>query len=584
MKILIVNGFANANHERYLHFKHLVMQALRSIEKLDVTGITIVEKHRSGLADYIFELHTDNADPAAITRFDGLDFVFLDGDCTIPPWHPGYKKVCTLVKMCMMTGKCLFGANFAASVLAYLCSTGGEMIHALNGNGRGAPLKNVQSIPAPVDDDFLPHAVILDSDTGDYYTYNAGRLEWEPKGNTGLVVHSSDRDRDFGARPNSARAGTRRRDGKLDSTCCRLADLKCCGRLEMQHHVYLNGLRHGQFIVNCASKWDLDERITSTSGNKYTVFVDSPRGPLLIEFGNALCAHFSIAHDYPETTVILQNFVESKFEQIKLHEHVDRSYMSSVSGMVATTGGSGPPKHIASLSANFEPSIPPPKLDGTVKGKNSPKKCRPLSAASTVLKPKIRPHSATPTMLSKHVHTKRVAASDDVDGSDNQREVHVTPSHDLVDCKNPATMPAAISTTKFDPTVAEDAFRPPKAKGTVKLCRVGDPHKPYCAYHRFQKMGQPGGGAYYSVVNDAPYVGPFEKRVVEGEKSKLRWMAGPFRTTFGKASTHVHPAEGILGGKYPYDVRNIPAHVLEPARNHDHPKPKPKIKPKRIIS
>ncbi|RHZ09582.1 hypothetical protein DYB31_000817 [Aphanomyces astaci] len=409
MKILIVNGFANGSHERYLHFKQLVMHALRSIAKLDVTGITIV---------YIFELHTGNADPAAITHFDGLDFVFLDGDCTIPPWHPGYKK-------------CLFGANFAASVLAYLCSTGGEMIHALNGNGRGAPLKNVQSMPAPVDDDFQPHAVVLDSDTGDYYAYNAGRLEWEPKG-------------------------------------------MFCG-------------------------W-------------YTVVVDSPRGPLLIEFGNALCAHFSISNEYPETATILENFVVSKFDQIKLHEHVDRSYMSSVSGMLSSSGGAGPPKHIASLSANFEPPVPPPRLDSTTHGKTSPKKCRPLSAASSTVKAKPRPHSATPTMVAKLGQVNRLRTDNNT--TDNQTErTDGSPEkkHD------PAT---PIPPVANNHPSGDMKFMPPKAKAsTIKVCRVGDPHKPYCAYQRFQKMEKTAalGGTYYSVVNDAPYVGTFEKHVVEGE-------------------------------------------------------------------
>ncbi|RHZ23137.1 hypothetical protein DYB26_000517 [Aphanomyces astaci] len=343
MKILIVNGFANGSHERYLHFKQLVMHALRSIAKLDVTGITIV---------YIFELHTGNADPAAITHFDGLDFVFLDGDCTIPPWHPGYKK-------------CLFGANFAASVLAYLCSTGGEMIHALNGNGRGAPLKNVHTI--------------------------------------------------------------------------------------------------------------------------------------------------------------LENFVVSKFDQIKLHEHVDRSYMSSVSGMLSSSGGAGPPKHIASLSANFEPPVPPPRLDSTTHGKTSPKKCRPLSAASSTVKAKPRPHSATPTMVAKLGQVNRLRTDNNT--TDNQTErTDGSPEkkHD------PAT---PIPPVANNHPSGDMKFMPPKAKAsTIKVCRVGDPHKPYCAYQRFQKMEKTAalGGTYYSVVNDAPYVGTFEKHVVEGEDD-MKKAGTPYR-------------------------------------------------------
>ncbi|KAG9413869.1 hypothetical protein AC1031_013080 [Aphanomyces cochlioides] len=549
MRVLLVNGYSHASHERYHQFKQLVLGSLRYMEKLDVTGMTLLEKHRSDLTEFIFELHSDTSDPAAITRFDRLDFVFVDGDCTLPPWHPGLKKVCTLVKMCMMTGKCLFGATFAASMLAYLCSTGGEMIHAIHNNSKGVSLKTMQSIPPP-EDELQPHDVLLDSDTGDYYKFNSVKCAWEPKGNTGIILHSSDRDRDFGSRPNSARGGTRRRK---DSTLChsKLADTTCCGRLEMQNHIYLQGLSRRQFLVNCPSKWDLDERITCTGGNKYTVFVDSQRGPLLIEFGNALCAHFIISKDYTETCTILVNFVKSKFDQIKLHEHIDRSYIASVSGMIShgNNDGSGPFKQIASLATDAPKA--PPHFNASNQGRTSPKKCRPLSAAATAKSTnRSRPHSATPTMLAKHsrpTHTK----SNQRDGSNDNNRSGVAQE--------------------------ELKFVPPQVKSKVKVCRVVDSQMPYCAYNKFNKMNQEDKTAhaprtYYSVINDAPYVGPYEKQVVEGEKSKLKWIGGPFRTVFGKASTHIHPEEGILGANYPYDERNIPANVLEPDRNFDHPK------------
>ncbi|KAF0687244.1 Aste57867_21006 [Aphanomyces stellatus] len=551
MKFLLVNGYSHASHERFQKFKHHVVHILRHIEVLDASCVGLEEKHRSDLGEYIFELHSDNADPLAITRFDHLDFVFLDGDSSIPPWHPGLKKVCRLVKMCMMTGKCLFGGSFAASLLAYMCSTGGDMIHVVNGNGKGAPLKSLQSVPPPTQE-LQVHEVLLDSDTGDFYTYSPTTMEWEPKGNTGIIVHCSDRDRDYGARPNSARGGTRKRHDKDHApVLSRLADMQCCGRLEQQNHVYLKGLRNRQFVVNCPSKWDLDEKITSTSGNKYTVFVDSQRGPLLIEFGNALCAHFSIAKEYPETCTILENYVVSKVAQIKIHEHVDRSYMASVSGMISHGTRTGQAKYLAPVAT--EPPKAPAMFDATNKGKTSPKKVRPLSAAN-VAKPKTRPHSATPTMLAKHDANglRRTPVNNQGDGDDD----------DVVD----------RTKTALD-------FVPPhvKGKGQVKVCRLADPHKPYCAYERFQKIQardeKSRGGGYYSVVNDAPYVAPDVKEIVESEKSKLRWKAGPFRTAFGKASTHIHPEEGILGANFPYNVRHTPAHVLEPDRNFEHPTP-----------
>jgi hypothetical protein len=124
-------------------------------------------------------------DPTSITRFDRLDFVFLDGDATLPPWAPSQHKLCLLVKMCMMTGKCLFGANFAASLLASMCSTGGEIIHAINGHGHGIPLRGIPiSISPPTtlpEVTSLATQVLLDSETGDCFVYNHVEQIWEPK-------------------------------------------------------------------------------------------------------------------------------------------------------------------------------------------------------------------------------------------------------------------------------------------------------------------------------------------------------------------------------------------------------------------
>jgi hypothetical protein len=123
-------------------------------------------------------------------------------------------------------------------------------------------------------------------------------------GNTGLVLRSSDRDKDhFGSRPNSARAGTVKRSGydRSSITCAKRGDIPCVRRVDMHRHLCLDNIRDRPFIVNCASKWDLDEQITYRSANRYKVLMDSPRGPLLIEFSNALCAHFIVSKAYPET-------------------------------------------------------------------------------------------------------------------------------------------------------------------------------------------------------------------------------------------------------------------------------------------
>lgn len=54
-------------------------------------------------------------------------------------------------------------------------------------------------------------------------------------------------------------------------------------------------------LVYCSSIWDLDEDINRTGGTCYETIIDSSRGPLLLEYGNLMAAHFQVSERYPET-------------------------------------------------------------------------------------------------------------------------------------------------------------------------------------------------------------------------------------------------------------------------------------------
>ncbi|EQC42534.1 hypothetical protein SDRG_00266 [Saprolegnia diclina VS20] len=540
MRVLLVNGYASRDDPpaKYVQFKAAVEAALTTLHVHDVIAPLILERHRSELDAFVYEVHSVTADPESITRFDQLDFVFVDGDVTMPPWAPPLRKLCTLLKMCMMTGKCFFGAGFSAAILAYLCSTGGELLQAVNGHGRGCPLRAVPSAPPPKND-INSHIVLLDSETGDYFSYNVRHNTWEPKGNTGLVMHTSDRDRPYGARPSSARAGTRKPNNHASSALVsKLADVQCCGRIEQRAHVYLQGLELAQFVVNCPSKWDLDETITHTSGNRYKVFLDSQRGPLLIEFGNALCAHFTVAKAYPATCTILANYVKAKFDMIRVHEHVDRTYVASITGAVPTDANmpTGPFKSTSVLPAM--------SLDQTAKGRTSPKKCKSVAVSTA----KLRPRSAAPT-TQPPVYARRLRSA--------LSHTHAAPQR-----------PSNQSPPKTGATQAPTFTLP------VRRLVDQEAKKPYCAHAKFEKLRLRDAtqGGFYSVVNDGPYRGSYEQQVIDDEKSKLKWVGGPFRTTFGRASSHEFVDDGILGPGEPYDVTHTTAYVLEPERNnHQHP-------------
>lgn len=377
------------------------------------------ERHRSALDEFLYELRSEFADPNAITRFDQLDFVLVDGDGSSSPWAPSARKLALLVKMCMMTGKCLFAAGLGAALLSYVCVTGGELLRVLNNSGEGSLLDTVHDLPPPPSSD-SGDGVLLDTKTGDYFAFSARDNCWVPKGNTGLVLHSSDDARLFyGARPNSARAGGVNKTGSGQSSLClaRRGEERCCARLEaMKGHAVLraalasdgNNLATSssrELVLRCTSRWDVDEEISSTGANRFRVLMDSARGPMLLEFSNCMGAHFELdARAYPATLELLRQFVRAKYEELKVYAHLDRSYVAAISGgnarlrerlvLAQNKRVARPLSAGASSTASRTVKAPAVSMTsdnltgggsastgaGMSPGRTSPKRCRPVSA------------------------------------------------------------------------------------------------------------------------------------------------------------------------------------------------------------
>lgn len=219
-------------------------------------------------------MHSEFSNPQMITKFDLLDFVIVAGDPNgAPPWAPSMRKLTLVTKMCMMTGKCFFGIGIGAKLLAFVCSTGGEYVRVMNNSGLGSLIDDIQAIPSPqaaTASRTSQNDVLLDTKTGDFFVFDPRERTWIPQGNTGIVLHSSDLARDYGARPNSARAGTRPVRAQLSQPLMlsKRGETKCCCRLEFMQHALLQKLPHREFVVNCKSKWDLDERIATTGNNR----------------------------------------------------------------------------------------------------------------------------------------------------------------------------------------------------------------------------------------------------------------------------------------------------------------------------
>ncbi|ETM49082.1 hypothetical protein L914_06533 [Phytophthora nicotianae] len=547
MRVLIVNAYpasSKRGRERFEQFRRHVTRVVREIQKAEVTRVEIVEKHRSNLDSFLFELHSEFADPHNITNFDQLDFVFVDGDANSSPWAPNMRKIALLTKMCMMTGKCFFGSGIGASLVAFVCSTGGEQLRIMNNEGKGSMIDKLQDIPPPPQESrpvgFVSprggdNNVLLDIKSGDFFVFVEREHSWAPKGNTGLVLHSSDRARSYGARPNSARAGNKKTNvGKISQPLflSKRGEIRCCIRLEVanQHSIITTTFpRERELVLNCKSKWDLDEEIATTGGNKYRVLIDSSRGPMLLEFGNCFGSHFELASEYPESLALLRNFTLAKYDELKVHAHIDRSYVSAISGSARLKQrlSQAQNKHVGSTHiSRMETTLPINNNahlveghEGIGVGRSSPKRNRPVSAGPY----RSKPHEVIP----RRIHTSRSAYASSLDSS-----------------------PKSLFQAK-----------PPRI---VRVPQKNELEKPYCAQHRFVKMRkeEKQSTGYYSVVNDAPYVSAYEHEVVNKQRSKLRWIGGPFRSAIGKASTHVVPEASIFIND-PFVQKNVPFYMTQ---------------------
>lgn len=66
----------------------------------------------------------------------------------------------------------------------------------------------------------------------------------------------------------------------------------------------------------CQNRWDVHPVNSSDTDNIYKIFAESPRSPQIIMDKNAVCTQFHVDPRYPETVVLLENFVHHMCEKI----------------------------------------------------------------------------------------------------------------------------------------------------------------------------------------------------------------------------------------------------------------------------
>ena len=199
MRILIVcaikPGGSHGPAEQFTrHVKNAFKGALRQHEKVEF----IVRQHTE-LQEFVPPVAGPGSPDSrkCIAAFDGLDFVFIDGDEQLLPWVPAAASLLKLLHLCALAKKCVFGCGCAVQLLAYLVQVGSAQVPVLNGGGLGGALDDFCQPPlgglaTAVGQE--PEGVMLDNRTGDIFRWYECDTQvscvssggWVPVGNLGL--------------------------------------------------------------------------------------------------------------------------------------------------------------------------------------------------------------------------------------------------------------------------------------------------------------------------------------------------------------------------------------------------------------
>lgn len=115
------------------------------------------------------------------------------------------------------------------------------------------------------------------------------------------------------------------------------SEMKC--RVLKQHiQSYLtqglsvSAIQFKAFLVPSPGGWDVHPINSSDQENIYQVIADGERGPMIITLKHIVCTKFHIEAKYPETIVVLTNFVVHMSEKMYSERHRDDLPLSLVRG------------------------------------------------------------------------------------------------------------------------------------------------------------------------------------------------------------------------------------------------------------
>ncbi|CAK9021285.1 Uncharacterized protein SCF082_LOCUS15275 [Durusdinium trenchii] len=331
MRVVVVDAFGCKAEDRALwrEFRGATTKAVRDV---DLGGVKIEVVRLAEVRRLVY----DEADPKCGTEgmreLDRVDMFCIGCQPNLFPWEEAGRDLAVLLRMCFVTSKVVFGSGALGHFLGYLCCTRG--LHLLPVNGpAGSELSSLDAhaMAAKVRDP--QRDVFLDCATGDTYMFKARKGRWVPYTNVGSKLKS-------GKEPRVTRHVARVAKPLVGTYFSKSNETICFAEGRTANHWLLRGIEEVEFVVRSQSKWMLDADSNLRSKHQYETILRDRAAPLLVRCRNFVAAHFDISARYPQTLMILQNFVRKEMRRIQQRGSVDRKgavYLNFQTQLAETT-------------------------------------------------------------------------------------------------------------------------------------------------------------------------------------------------------------------------------------------------------
>ena len=333
MNILIVNAFGNSisGKNKFNAFLTLIKSSFKKVsENSGIEKFNYIIRTPLTIGDFTYSNFTnpfeETSDSKYRKNFNSLDMVFIDGCELFLPWKPKSEKLFEFIKLCKMNNKALFAAGVAFQTLIYYLSTNSMSEYTIiNNKGEIKAFEELQKFPTNYFKGTKTNEIFLDYVTGDLLGYRENDNSWEPVMNIGLH-HQISAEKYFNRGKfvlgdNVKRNYNSNEANKTSNSFYYMKDIisneikVITTRQNITH--YLLQKCSSEFNAICTLEWFPHFINVTSKKYQFKIICQSNRGPSVIEHENTIGVLFHPNSRYWDSSYILKNFINEKFNEVK---------------------------------------------------------------------------------------------------------------------------------------------------------------------------------------------------------------------------------------------------------------------------